>query len=64
MDGDVISAHRDGSGQWTYYRYDGAGRRVQTIVKVGDTSPEADDNDIVTTYTYGNSDDAINVTGE
>lgn len=42
----------DPNGHVTYFEYDAVNKPVKTIVKIGDTAPEADEDDIVTVYTY------------
>jgi RHS repeat-associated protein len=42
----------DPRGKVIYYEYDALRRLTKTIVKMGDTAPSPDGDDIVTTYTY------------
>jgi len=42
----------DPNGNITFFEFDTANNAVKTIVKIGDTDPEADGNDMVTDYAY------------
>lgn len=42
----------DGEGNVTYYEYDAVNNQAKVIIKIGDTEPEADEDDIVSTRVF------------